>query len=225
MSMTCFLKRMCCSSTEFFAWDSLVTPPHFNKIHGALKPQVTRVFSVGRCRGVGWQATTKTRTVSNTCSTKPNVEYFLLRDLGLAASVPRCLDTRALIAYDVIIIMISFEYELKFEFEFKCIRAFPDRQYSRGRRGAHLGSIGPRWAPHWPRDSCYLDHHNTVIRHNSYTIYHQCSPVWGMDAPLWSISFTHCHCSVICGIHTHTHICIYIYYDCVVHLRDLTGAR
>ena len=28
-------------------------------------------------------------------------------------------------------------------------------QYSRGQHGAHLGPVGPRWAPCWPQEPCY----------------------------------------------------------------------
>ena len=34
-------------------------------------------------------------------------------------------------------------------------KAYPDRS-SWGQHGAHLGPAGPRWAPCWPHEHCYL---------------------------------------------------------------------
>ena len=31
----------------------------------------------------------------------------------------------------------------------------PREQFSCGPHGAHLGAVGPRWAPCWPHESCY----------------------------------------------------------------------
>ena len=31
-----------------------------------------------------------------------------------------------------------------------------------GKYGAHLGPIGPRWAPYWPHEPCYLGLHQKV---------------------------------------------------------------
>ena len=31
----------------------------------------------------------------------------------------------------------------------------PRKQSSWGQHGAHLGPVGPRWAPRWPHESCY----------------------------------------------------------------------
>ena len=35
----------------------------------------------------------------------------------------------------------------------------PRYQSSWGRNGAHLGPVGPRWAPYWPHDPFYLGNH------------------------------------------------------------------
>ena len=35
------------------------------------------------------------------------------------------------------------------------IRAFHWGSDSRGQHGAHLGPVGPRWAPCWPHEPCY----------------------------------------------------------------------
>ena len=37
-----------------------------------------------------------------------------------------------------------------------CWRELPRYQSSWGQHGAHLGPVGPRWAPCWPHDPCYL---------------------------------------------------------------------
>ena len=33
----------------------------------------------------------------------------------------------------------------------------PRQQRSQDQHGAHLGSVGPRWAPCWPHEPCYQD--------------------------------------------------------------------
>ena len=33
--------------------------------------------------------------------------------------------------------------------------SIPRKQSSWGQYGAHLGPVGPRWAPFWPHESCY----------------------------------------------------------------------
>ena len=35
----------------------------------------------------------------------------------------------------------------------------PREQSSCGQHGAHLGPVGPRWAPCWPHEPCYQGHH------------------------------------------------------------------
>ena len=36
-------------------------------------------------------------------------------------------------------------------------RQYPIKQSSWGQHGAHLGPVGPRWAPCWPHEPCYRD--------------------------------------------------------------------
>ena len=33
-----------------------------------------------------------------------------------------------------------------------------------GQRGAHLGPVGPRWAPCWPHKTCYLGNHTLLYK-------------------------------------------------------------
>ena len=40
-------------------------------------------------------------------------------------------------------------------FEFKISEGCPDSKISWGQHGAHLGSVGPSWAPCWPHGPCY----------------------------------------------------------------------
>ena len=37
----------------------------------------------------------------------------------------------------------------------KEITCYPRLQSSRGQRGAHLGPVGPKWAPCWHHEPCY----------------------------------------------------------------------
>ena len=41
-------------------------------------------------------------------------------------------------------------------FTFDPLEYLPRKQSSWGQHGAHLGSVGPRWAPCWPPEPCYL---------------------------------------------------------------------
>ena len=36
------------------------------------------------------------------------------------------------------------------------LNVFSDSKVQAGKHGAHLGPIGPRWAPCWPHETCYL---------------------------------------------------------------------
>ena len=42
-------------------------------------------------------------------------------------------------------------------------------QGSWGQHGAHLGPTGPRWAPCWPHELCYLGRVHVAIKENRYT--------------------------------------------------------
>ena len=45
---------------------------------------------------------------------------------------------------------------IKFEtFAIVILNDYPRSQSSWGQHGAHLGSVGPRWAPCWPHEPCY----------------------------------------------------------------------
>ena len=39
----------------------------------------------------------------------------------------------------------------------------PDSKVHRGQHGAHLGPVGPRWAPCWPHETCYQGVYNNVF--------------------------------------------------------------
>ena len=51
-----------------------------------------------------------------------------------------------------------FRYVLALWGKLRCVSAIscPWQQGSRSQHGAHLGPTGPRWAPCWPREPCYL---------------------------------------------------------------------
>ena len=40
---------------------------------------------------------------------------------------------------------------------------YPRYQVSWGKHGAHLGPVGPRWAPYWPHEPCYQGHQSKYI--------------------------------------------------------------
>ena len=41
------------------------------------------------------------------------------------------------------------------------------KQSSRGQHGAHLGPVGPRWAPYWPHEPCYQGTPSSVSSHRN----------------------------------------------------------
>ena len=41
------------------------------------------------------------------------------------------------------------------DYTFEIVAASPKGQSSYGQHGAHLGPVGPRWAPLWPHETCY----------------------------------------------------------------------
>ena len=48
-----------------------------------------------------------------------------------------------------------------------CVVWYPWWQGSWGQHGAHLGPTGPRWAPCWPHEPCYLGWANLNDCHNT----------------------------------------------------------
>ena len=60
-----------------------------------------------------------------------------------------------------------------------CSASLPRYQSSWGQHGAHLGPVGPRWAPFWPHESCYqgtypFQHSHTVPHSGHSTFIEQC---------------------------------------------------
>ena len=53
--------------------------------------------------------------------------------------------------------------------------AFPDSMVHGGQHGAHLGPTGPRWAPWWPHELCYLgivQLHIMIVDYNHFSCIH-----------------------------------------------------
>ena len=46
----------------------------------------------------------------------------------------------------------------------------PRYQSSWGQHGAHLGPVGPRWAPCWPHEPCYQGSYTRVMSHKHHVI-------------------------------------------------------
>ena len=44
-------------------------------------------------------------------------------------------------------------------------------QGSWGQHGAHLGPTGPRWAPCWPHELCYLGYDETYSQNHNFVIF------------------------------------------------------
>ena len=65
-------------------------------------------------------------------------------------------------------------------------KAIPDSKVHGGQHGAHLGPVGPRWAPCWPHEPCYQRCHNRTVK--LYYLGHM-NPsyrmmLWGLYSPL-----------------------------------------
>ena len=45
-----------------------------------------------------------------------------------------------------------------------------------GQHGAHLGLIGPRWAPCWPNELCYLGYHHNAPHYDCRVSFHLVIP-------------------------------------------------
>ena len=57
----------------------------------------------------------------------------------------------------------------------------PRKQSSWGQHGAHLGPVGPRWAPYWPHEPCYqgyftMDLDRYPMLHRLPDIRNRCNP-------------------------------------------------
>ena len=56
-----------------------------------------------------------------------------------------------------------------------------------GQHGAHLGPVGPRWAPCWPHEPCYQGHFALTIDVNDTFRVHTNKDFVNVDWPHWSL--------------------------------------
>ena len=79
--------------------------------------------------------------------------------------------------------------------------AHPRSQNSWGQHGAHLGPVGPRWAPCWPHEPCYQGCYSSYLQQMNEITSQTNSPT-GSRA---NLSITHCYSKVAISKHTVMH--------------------
>ena len=119
----------------------------------------------------------------------------------------------------------------KYRLQLLCLLEFislPCEHGSWGQHGVHLGPTGPRWAPCWPHESCYLGMYlrfwihfscaNKIFQNNHWYLTRCCSTLSVKPHPnwlLWSCSLISSLISSLIHHHTprwkpHCHIYLYI---------------
>ena len=66
----------------------------------------------------------------------------------------------------------------------------PNSKVNGAQHGAHLGPVGPKWAPCWPHEACYQEYYEShFMRVKHIRIYHRkvhvahMGPTWFLSAP------------------------------------------